>query len=273
MENLTLESLEALVETLIDAERAEREKQLRMIAACARIVALKDPEVFTRRACWHGDEEGHWDNSYPPKQTYSDRRGPSTIKIVDSTQEDIATSGGYYYSWRRITAVKARVLRRWEEGAEEPDKDEQASIESLLARLNQVRELAAPDQRTARMAAGLSQEEYAREIGVHRVTVSTWEREESARVAQAMEEVLGSPVKIPKSQAQLRQLKQDPDAPEALPPGSRGGRRPGAGRPPTGGNPKIQQVVDPDVWEHWRSQARPREYLERLIRDDMQRKD
>jgi hypothetical protein len=94
---ITVEDVEALATRLESGQAARREKLLRLIRAHARILAVREPETFTRRAIEYSDEDGHWDNSYPPKKKYKDRSGPRTLKIREYTWEEIATSSGFYF--------------------------------------------------------------------------------------------------------------------------------------------------------------------------------
>jgi hypothetical protein len=109
---ITIEALESLVANLETEESARREKLERLIRAYARIVALREPEHFPRRALHLGDEAGHWDNSYPPNQVYSDRSGPRLVKVRSSSEEDIATEGGFYYAWRRVSTDPGLYVSR-----------------------------------------------------------------------------------------------------------------------------------------------------------------
>lgn len=104
MDAFSVEALEEIAAQLATETATEREKLFRLNAACARILANRQAEAFLRRPCTHGDEAGHWDNSFPPEQVYSEWRGPLSIEIRDWTTEDVATSGGFYYSWRRVTS-------------------------------------------------------------------------------------------------------------------------------------------------------------------------
>lgn len=100
---LTLETLEALAEQVEQDEEAHREKLARMIRAYARILAARAPDTFRARALEYSDEEGHYDNSYPPKQQYKDRNGPRLYCVRKFGWESIATEGGFYYHWRAAT--------------------------------------------------------------------------------------------------------------------------------------------------------------------------
>lgn len=83
--------------------------------------------------------------------------------------------------------LDASKLVDWELGFQEPPQ----SLSSVIQRLAEIAELAKAEQRMARAEANQSQTEFAAEIGVHRVTLSRWEREELARIKQAMKEVFG----------------------------------------------------------------------------------
>lgn len=103
MNTITIESLEQLATELEATEAAQRAKLDRMIRAHARILAVREPHLFERKATERGDEAGHYDNSYPPKQVFRARTGPRLLRVAGYDYEDVATSGGYYYEWRRVT--------------------------------------------------------------------------------------------------------------------------------------------------------------------------
>lgn len=103
MNAITIESLEQLATEIEATEAAQRAKLDRLIRAYARILAVREPHLFVRKATEHGDEAGHWDSSFPPKQVFRSKTGPALIKIEAWDTEDVATSGGFYYSWRRVT--------------------------------------------------------------------------------------------------------------------------------------------------------------------------
>lgn len=100
---ITIEALETLAAEMAGEVEAQRARLARLCAAYTRIAAAGQPDAFTRRALHHGDAAGHWDSSYPPRQVYSDLTGPRTIRILERETDDVATSGGYYYDWRRVT--------------------------------------------------------------------------------------------------------------------------------------------------------------------------
>lgn len=112
MTEITIESLEALVEQIAGEQKEQREKQLRMIAACARIVALQAPKKFSRQACRRQDEEGHFDNSFPPSIDLVDFSGPRLYCVYEHSTEDVATSTGFYHSWKRVTKDQGLYVSR-----------------------------------------------------------------------------------------------------------------------------------------------------------------
>jgi hypothetical protein len=103
MNTITIEDLERLASELEANETAQRERLLRLICAEARILAAREPHLFERMPTEYGDEAGHWDNSFPPKKEYRCRTGPRLLEVRDNTTDDVATSSGFYYSWKRVT--------------------------------------------------------------------------------------------------------------------------------------------------------------------------
>lgn len=103
MNTITIESLEQLATELEADQAAQRARLDRLIRAYARILAVREPHMFARKATEHGDEAGHWDSSFPPKQEFRARTGPRLLSIEAWDTEDVATSGGFYHSWRRVT--------------------------------------------------------------------------------------------------------------------------------------------------------------------------
>lgn len=100
---ITIEQVEALAMQVEQDESTERTRLLRLVAAYSRILATREPHLYQRMPLAHGDESGHWDGSFPPTQEYSDRRGPRLIEVRDHQTSDVATEGGYYHAWRRVT--------------------------------------------------------------------------------------------------------------------------------------------------------------------------
>lgn len=122
MDKITIEGLEALATALETDTETRRGRLLRLCAAYGRILAAREPERFTRRACHYGDEAGHYDVSFPPELEYSDRTGPASILIADPETEDVATSSGFYYTWRRVTRAPGLAFGRdgrWYRGTAE----------------------------------------------------------------------------------------------------------------------------------------------------------
>lgn len=103
MDTITIEQVEALAAQVEGDESVERGRLLRLIAAYSRILAVREPHLYERRALHHGDEAGHYDSSWPPRQVYSERRGPRLIRVRRWETEDVPTSSGYYHEWRRTT--------------------------------------------------------------------------------------------------------------------------------------------------------------------------
>lgn len=100
---ITIENLEALASRLEATDKEQRAKLLRLIAAYARIIKAREPRQFRRRALEWSDEDGHWDNSYPPTIKYKDFRGPALIKVRHFASDEAATSDGYYHDYRVYT--------------------------------------------------------------------------------------------------------------------------------------------------------------------------
>lgn len=100
---ITIEDVEALASALEADEAAERAKLERLIRAEARILAVREPGLFEAQALEYADEDGHWDNSYPPGQSYRVYTGPRLIEVREPETVDVATSPGYYHTWRRVT--------------------------------------------------------------------------------------------------------------------------------------------------------------------------
>lgn len=111
-----IEVLEGLATELEDQREAHRARLARLCRAYVRILAAREPERFQAAACHHGDEAGHSDSSYPPKQQYTDHTGPRLVSIKSRTTEDIATESGFYFAWRRVTTyggLRVDARGRW----------------------------------------------------------------------------------------------------------------------------------------------------------------
>lgn len=109
---ITLEDVEALASALEADEATERAKLERLIRAEARIIAVREPEQFAARPMEYADEDGHWDNSYPPGQVYRAHTGPRLLAVRDCETTDVATTPGYYHEWRRVTEYPGLYVDR-----------------------------------------------------------------------------------------------------------------------------------------------------------------
>ncbi len=110
MSTFTIEQLESLATQLETTEAEQRARLERLCRAYARIIRAASPDKFARRATHYGDEAGSWDSSFPPRKEYAARTGPLAIKTSDSVTEDVATEGGFYYAWRRVTVRGALAI-------------------------------------------------------------------------------------------------------------------------------------------------------------------
>lgn len=112
MIDITIERLEALIQTREENTQLRRAKLLRLISAYARIVALVQPEEFEPHATEYSDKDGHWDNSYPPTVEYKNKTGPRLIKLDGRDWEEIATSRGFYHSYKVVTTDRGVYVDR-----------------------------------------------------------------------------------------------------------------------------------------------------------------
>lgn len=103
-ETITIEALEQLATQLEATDREQRAKLQRLIAAYARIIALREPGQLKRRPVEVADEDGHWDGSYPPNIQYKDYSGPRLIEVRRGDYDTVATEGGCYHAWRAVTS-------------------------------------------------------------------------------------------------------------------------------------------------------------------------
>jgi len=102
---ITIEQLEALAAQAENDNAAEYGRLLRLCRVMVRILAARQPAVFLSRASSITDESGHFDNSYPPKaEHHYEHAVPRMIQVRAYESEDVPTSGGFYYSWRRQTS-------------------------------------------------------------------------------------------------------------------------------------------------------------------------
>lgn len=94
---LTIEEIETLSAQICEETETAKEKLARLIRAFARIVEAKEPGEFSRMPRVYADEDGHFDNSYPPDQKYKQRTGPRLLEIIDNAWTYRATSEGFYH--------------------------------------------------------------------------------------------------------------------------------------------------------------------------------
>lgn len=100
---LDLHHLESLANSICEDATTEKENLARMIRAYCRILHASQPTAFRRHATVYSDEDGHWDNSFPPKIVYKQHTSPLLIEILDSSENSKATSGGFYHSMEYFT--------------------------------------------------------------------------------------------------------------------------------------------------------------------------
>lgn len=109
---ITVEQVEALASQLEASEQEQRQKALRLIRAYARILGAREPERFRRRPTECRDEAGHWDSSYPPREEYTAHAGPRLVTARKREYQDVPTSGGFYYAWKRVTTDPGVYIAR-----------------------------------------------------------------------------------------------------------------------------------------------------------------
>lgn len=78
---ITIEALEQLANSMEGDEAESRARLIRLIEAYARILAVREPKRFKKMPLEYRDEDGHWDNSFPPAQEYCNHAGPRLIAI------------------------------------------------------------------------------------------------------------------------------------------------------------------------------------------------
>jgi hypothetical protein len=101
-ESITIEQLENLVSQMEADESAERDRLVRMIKACVKIMGQRASDKFRKRARkLISDSDG--DNSYPPKTIAAERSGPALYTIYESEEEHVRTTQGFYHDWRCVT--------------------------------------------------------------------------------------------------------------------------------------------------------------------------
>lgn len=100
---ISISDLDSLAERLAAAQ-ADRAKSLATLCASyVRLLRVAKPRLFQAMPTEYRDEDGHFDNSYPPKQRYRAHTGPRLLEIADAETEQIATSRGYYHTWKQVT--------------------------------------------------------------------------------------------------------------------------------------------------------------------------
>jgi hypothetical protein len=100
---MTIHELEALANEVCEETETAKQKLARMIRAFARIINAKSPSSFPQMPLEYSDVDGHWDNSYPPKQVYKKKSGPRLIVIIHDEQDSNATTSGFYHSSEYFT--------------------------------------------------------------------------------------------------------------------------------------------------------------------------
>jgi hypothetical protein len=101
---LTIGQLESLADQIVNSDRQRKQKLARMIRAYARILWIREPKQYKRGATIFADEDGHWDNSYPPDLKYKEFDGPKGITIYRFDWHCRATSHGFYHDLKIYTS-------------------------------------------------------------------------------------------------------------------------------------------------------------------------
>jgi hypothetical protein len=104
MTSITIEVLEALAHQVEEQEQTEREHLHRLIRAYTRILAVREPAKFRRRACEYGDETGYCDGFYLPKMQCRNYTGPRLFSIYEGDYSTIPTSTGFDHDWKAVTS-------------------------------------------------------------------------------------------------------------------------------------------------------------------------
>ncbi len=103
-DSITIESLEQLANEMEAEDAAERARLRRLIAAYSRIIYVRGDGKFHARPVEVSDEDGHWDNSYPPAIKYKDFSGPALLQVRRGDYDTVATETGFYHEWRAVTS-------------------------------------------------------------------------------------------------------------------------------------------------------------------------
>lgn len=106
---ITIETLESIATEFVASAIEQRGRLVRFCVAYARMLGARQPELFKRRAtaCVSGTD-GH--GSYPPSEEYQDCTGPATIKLAEWDTAEVATSPGFYHTFRRTTEYRGLRL-------------------------------------------------------------------------------------------------------------------------------------------------------------------
>ena len=99
----SIEILENLAATLGAEEKAKRTRLQRLIRAYSRIIALRDGDQFQSQNTEMRDEDGYYDNSYPPEEQCCNQTGPELMRVEQPTDEYVGTSDGFYHDAKVVT--------------------------------------------------------------------------------------------------------------------------------------------------------------------------
>lgn len=100
---ITVEHVERLAEKLTAEQEYARERLMRLIVAEARILSIREPDQFPRAPLEHGDQDGYYDNTWPPDQVDKDFAGPRLFTVSELKTDYIATTSGFFYDARVST--------------------------------------------------------------------------------------------------------------------------------------------------------------------------
>ena len=97
----TIEDLESLAAAWEEEAGTRRARLAMLIPAYARMLPCRAPQTFNAKALVRADEDGHYDSSFPASVELKEFAGPKRMTVVQHSFEDIATTGGFCYEWRR----------------------------------------------------------------------------------------------------------------------------------------------------------------------------
>ena len=109
---ITLDALESFANEVVANDAEERERLTRMICCYCRIIAVREPSLFSPRELKYGDENGHGDSSVPPSMCSKDHNGPRLWRYADWSFAEVATSGGFYYDWDAVPGSRGVFIDR-----------------------------------------------------------------------------------------------------------------------------------------------------------------